>query len=80
LGDHELGSPGEAHIFRELFGTKLRVVENVWFLLNELKLHPKGGLPKHLLWVLHFMKAYPLQAQGCAAVGGSGGAVDPKTY
>jgi hypothetical protein len=26
------------------------------------------------------MKAYPLQAQGCAAVGGYGGAVDPKTY
>ena len=70
----------EARIFRELFGTKLHVVENVWFLLDELELHPEGGLPKHLLWALHFMKAYPLQAQGCAAVGGSGGAVDPKTY
>jgi hypothetical protein len=70
----------EARIFRELFGTNLRVVENIWFLLDELEINPEGGLPKHLLWALHFMKAYPLQAQGCAAVGGSDGAVDPKTY
>jgi hypothetical protein len=70
----------EARIFRELFGTNLRVVENVWFLLNDLEINPEGGLPKHLLWAFHFMKAYPLQAQGCAAVGGSDGAVDPKTY
>jgi hypothetical protein len=70
----------EMRIFRELFGTRLLVVENLWFLLDELSLHPEGGLPKHLLWALHFMKAYPLQAQRCAAVGGSGGAVDPKTY
>jgi hypothetical protein len=63
------------------FRTKLELVENVWFLLDELDIHPKGGLPKHhLLWALHFMKAYPLQAQGCAAVGGSDGTVDPKTY
>jgi len=66
----------EMRIFRELFGTKLLVVENLWCLLDELSLHPEGGLPKHLHWALHFMKAYPpLQAQGCAAVGGSGGAV-----
>jgi hypothetical protein len=69
----------EMRIFHERFGTRLLVVENLWFLLDELSLHPEGGLPKHLLWALHFMKAYPLQAQGCAAVGGSGGAVDPKT-
>jgi hypothetical protein len=69
-----------ARIFRELFGTNLRVVDNVWFLLDDLEINPEGGLPKHLLWALHFMKAYPLQAQGCAAVGGSDGAVDPKTY
>ena len=70
----------EMRIFRELFGTRLLVVKNLWFLLNKLSLHPEGGLPKHLLWVLHFMKAYPLQAQGCAEVGKSGGAVDPNTY
>ena len=69
----------EMRIFRELFGTRLLVVENLWFLLDEHSLHPEDGLPKHLLWAIHFMKAYPLQAQGCAAVGGSGGAVDPKT-
>ena len=77
---NDLSKATEMRIFRELFGTRLLVVENLWFLLDELSLHPEGGLPKHLFWALHFMKAYPLQAQGCAAVGGSGGAVDPKTY
>jgi hypothetical protein len=48
----------EMRIFRELFGTRLLVVENLWFLLDEHSLHPEGGLPKHLLWALHFMKAY----------------------
>jgi len=51
----------EMRIFRELLGTILLVVENLCFLLNKLSLHPEGGLPKHLLWALHFMKAYPLQ-------------------
>jgi len=77
---NDLSEATEMRIFRELFGTRLLVVENLWFLLVKLSLHPEGGLPKHLFWVLHFMKAYTLQAQGCAAVGGSGGAVDPKTY
>ena len=70
----------EMHIFRKLFGTRLLVVKNLWFLLDKLSLYPEGGHPKHLLWALHFVKAYPLQAQGCAAVGGSSGAVNPKTY
>ncbi len=77
---NDLTEATEMRIFRELFGTRLLVVKNLWFLLDELSLHPEGGLPKHLLWALHFMKAYPLQAQGCAAFGRSSGAVDPKTY
>ncbi len=35
--------------------------------------------PKHLLWTLYFLKVYPREGPGCAAVGGSRGAVDPKT-
>ena len=60
----------EMRIFRELFGTRLLVVENLWFLLDELSLHPEGGLPKHLIWALHFMKAYPLQFRGVQQAAG----------
>ncbi len=49
-------------------------------MLLEEDVLPEGGPPKHLLWALHFLKVYPLQAPGCAAVGASGGAVDPKTH
>ncbi len=38
-----------------------------------------SGCLKHLIWALHFMKVYPNQTPGCAAVGASGRAVDPKT-
>lgn len=70
----------EARFFRETFGTRLIVVEILWDLLDCHGLQPEDGRPKHLLWALHFMKAYPLQATGCATVGGSGGAIDAKTY
>ena len=52
----------------------------VWSMLWEEDVVPEGGRPKHLLWALHFLKVYPLQAPGCAAVGGSVGAVDAKTH
>jgi hypothetical protein len=33
------------------------------------------------MWCLHFLKVYPKQGMGCAAVGGSErGAVDPRTH
>ena len=66
--------------FHETFGTSLLVVSKVWSMLLEEDVLPEGGRPKHLLWALHFLKVYPLQAPGCAAVGASGGAVDPKTH
>ena len=56
----DLSGATEARIFRELFGTRLVVVEILWFLLDDLSLHPE----KHLLWALHFMKVYPLQFRG----------------
>jgi hypothetical protein len=62
----DLSGATEARIFRELFGTRLVVVEILWFLLDDLSLHPE----KHLLWALHFMKAYPLQFRGVQQLAG----------
>ena len=73
-------APTEVRAFRETFGTSLLIVETVWCLLVQEGVLPDKGQPKHLLWALHFMKVYPLQAPGCAAVGASAGAVDPKTH
>ncbi|KAL3811472.1 hypothetical protein ACHAXA_010724 [Cyclostephanos tholiformis] len=74
------GAATEARAFRETFGTPLHNMERVWFLLNQEELHPANGCPKHLLWALHFLKVYLMQAPGCVAVGASVGAVDPKTH
>ena len=65
--------------FREFFGTSVEIVCMLWHLLVEHNLLPEGGKLKHLLWTLYFFKVYPKQGPGCAALGGSGGAIDPKT-
>ena len=65
--------------FRGLFGACIEIVLKVWLMLGEGGLHPKKSKPKHLLWTLYFLKVYPREGPGCAAVGGSRGAVDPKT-
>jgi hypothetical protein len=65
--------------FRGLFGARIEIVLKVWLMLGEGGLHPKKSKPKHLLWTLYFLKAYPREAPGCSAVGGSKGAIDPKT-
>jgi hypothetical protein len=39
---------------------------------------PPEGEITHLLWILHFLKAYPRQSAVCSTVGGSTGAIDPK--
>ena len=70
----------EARQFREFFGTPVEAVEIVWDLLVRDSLLPEKGRPKHLLWALHFMKAYPKQGPACATVGASAGAVDAKTF
>jgi hypothetical protein len=44
----------EARLFREFFGTSMRVVEILWELIVRDKLQPKGGRPEHLLWMLYF--------------------------
>ena len=70
----------EARHFREFFRTPVEAVEIVWDLLLRDTLLPDKGRPKHLLWALHFMKAYPKQGPACATVGASAGAVDAKTF
>ena len=65
--------------FRGLFRARIEIVLKVWLMLGEGGLHPKKSKPKHLLWTLYFLKAYPREAPGCSAVGGSKGAIDPKT-
>jgi hypothetical protein len=70
----------EDHRFRSLFGAHIKIVLKVWSMLLEDGLRPKKSKPKHLLWTLYFLKVYPReQAPGCSAVGGSKGAIDPKT-
>jgi hypothetical protein len=65
--------------FRGLFGARIEIVLKVWSMLWEDGLRPEKSKPKHLLWTLYFLKVYPREAPGCSAVGGSKGAVDPKT-
>ena len=65
--------------FRGLFGARIEIVLKVWLMLGEGGLRPEKSKPKHLLWTLYFLKVYPREAPGCSAVGGSKGAIDPKT-
>ena len=65
--------------FRSFFGAWFEIVRMVWDMLGEGSLCPEKSKPKHLLWTLYFLKVYPREGPGCAAVGGSRGAVDPKT-
>ena len=72
---HRVGAARtEMRHFLEFFGMSVLVVKK-----KRDSLLPEGCRPKHLLWVLHFMKVYPKQSPGCLAVGASACAVDPKT-
>ena len=60
--------------FREFFGTGCVVVAIQWRMLGEHDLIPEGGKIVHLLWTLHFVRAYPKTGHACAvAAGGLGG-------
>jgi hypothetical protein len=65
--------------FRGLFGARIKIILKVWMMFLEDGLHPKKSKPKHLLWTLYFLRVYPREAPSCSAVGGSKGAIDPKT-
>ena len=72
-------SAREDRRFREHFGAPFAIVRMVWDMLVEGGLLPEKGKPKHLLWMLYLMKCYPKESPGCAVVGVSRGAIDPKT-
>jgi len=67
----------EDHRLRGLFGARIEIVLKVWLMLGEGGLRPKKSKPKHLLWMLYYLKVYPREAPGCSAVGRSKGAIDP---
>jgi hypothetical protein len=46
----------EARLFREFFGTSVRVVELLWKLIIQGNHLPDNDRPKHLMWCLHFLK------------------------
>jgi len=66
--------------FREYFGCGASIALLVWTMLGTYDAIPDGGAIIHLLWALYFMKNYPKQEQGSDNAGGSGGAVDRKTW
>jgi hypothetical protein len=66
--------------FKEYFGICPTIVCLIWKLLANNDLLPEKAQIKHLLWALFFMKVYPKQGPACSVVGGSNGAVDPKTF
>ena len=65
--------------FREFFGCGVLHSITAWNLIISLGILPPDGLIIHLLWALYFMKCYPKTEEGCAAMGGSEGPIDPKT-
>ncbi len=65
--------------FRSFFGVRNEIVLKVWGVLGEGGLRPANSKPKHLLWALYFLKVFLREGSGCSAVGGSKGAIGPKT-
>ncbi len=69
----------ETRRFRSCFGAGKEVVMQLWDLLVAHNLLPCKATIKHLLWALYFMKVYATENSTCAVLGGSNGAIDPKT-
>ncbi len=70
----------EERHFHEFFGMGPSVVSKLWIVMADHDVLPPEGEIKHLLWSLHFLKAYPRQSAVCSMVEGSTGAIDPKTF
>jgi hypothetical protein len=76
-----IGSVGtEERHFPEFFGMGPSVVSKLWIMMADHAIISPEGEIKHLLWTLHFLKAYPRQAAVCSMIGGSTGAIDPKMF
>ncbi len=69
----------EEHRFHSFFGAQNEIVLKVWSMLGVGSLCPKNSKLKHLLWAFYFLKVYPREGTGCSTVGGSKGAINPKT-
>jgi len=69
----------ETRRFRKFFGISAAVTMILWDLLVEHNLLPPKGKIKHLLWSLYVLKIYSNEEPTCAVLGGSKGAIDPKT-
>ena len=65
--------------FRDTFGCHVLVSLTAWKMLLDYGFDDVTVNMAHFLWGLYYMKHYPKEGQGCSTVGGSGGAVDPKT-
>lgn len=59
--------------YRALFGVSPYVTAKVWILARTSI--PRGGLPFHLLWALHFLKCYCTEANNAGIWG-----CDEKTH
>ncbi len=66
--------------FCESFGCGAAVALMLWKMLSTHDLVPPEGQIIHALWTLYFLKQYPKQDAGCAAVGRSRKAINPKTF
>ena len=70
----------EDHHFHEFFGAGPFTVTNLWNMMVDRNGLPLEGEIKHLLWSLHFLKAYPKHAAVCLTAGGSTGAIDLEIF
>ncbi|KAL3795485.1 hypothetical protein ACHAWO_001837 [Cyclotella atomus] len=78
--NHRVSSDlSEDQRFREYFGCSAEIALIVWNLLIQYELLPDEAQIAHHLWALFFMKIYAKEKVTCGAVGGQGGAIDPKT-
>ena len=62
------------------FGARPLVCSMIWDKLDPLNTMPRGVHMRHLLWALYFMKVYPSEHDGRAAVAFPPHIVDEKTW
>jgi len=61
----------EVRDFKEFFGCLPSIFLALWNLLYTMGYLPEGGTIEHLLWMLMFMKMYPIRKQMSVLCGGA---------